>query len=141
MKGDVSAVGIAFLLALAVSAAFLQPAWALSDWQLQWSSNETARSYVAGAYTQIGDPYSPQVHQGNITEGNVAYCAYTEFYEYDQNNSLIFDSDRIYLCNYTGSKETYTHSGIYHIRTWTNSYLDWSSASLVNLEIGPPGTE
>ena len=141
VKDDLVSIGTVFLLTLAVCVAFTNSAWALSDYVDEWSSNNTARSYATGAYGQIGNPYSPQVHEGNITEGNVIYCAYTRFFERNQTDYQVFDSLQIYLCNNSGSKETYTHQGIYFIRTWTHSYYDNTAASLIDVEIGPPGVQ
>ena len=141
MKENLVSIGTAFLLTLAVCVAFTNSAWALSDYTYEWSSNNTARSYVTGAYGQIDNPYNPQVHEGNITEGNVIFCAYTRFYEYNQTKQLVFDSSFIYLCNYTGSRETYTHEGVYFIKTETYSYYDETNASIIEVEIGPPGVQ
>ncbi len=142
MNEDIVSIGTAFLLVLMVCATFVDSSWALNDSLEDWSSNDTAHAKVVGTYNNIGSPYGVQIHEGNITEGNnEGPGAYTRFYEYNQTHHQVFDSYQIYLCNYTGSRETYTHEGVYFIQTWTHSYYDLSDASKVDVEIGPPGVE
>jgi hypothetical protein len=134
-------IAVLVLFAIMVLSGFAQPSFAVSDTLYSWSSNNTAWAYVAGAYLQVGDTYNPQAHEGNITEGNVVFLAHTRFTQFDDENNLIFDSYQLYLCNNTGKKEMYSHEGVYFIRTWTNSYYDNSSSSVVTVEIGPSGMQ
>ena len=129
------------LFVVAVLSGFAQPSFAASDTLYSWSSNNTAWAYVAGAYLQVGDPYNPQAHEGNVTEGNVVFLAYTRFREFDDERNLVFDSCQLYLCNNTGEKEIYSHEGVYFINTWTHSYYDYSGASLSEVDIGPSGMQ
>ncbi len=129
----------ATLLAIVAFAALMHVCLALNDTSYQWSANNSAYARGTGTYAQIGDAYNNQYHEGNITIGGDA--GETRFKEYDQSHSLIFDSGPFFLCNNSGEYRSYTHEGIYYIDTRTHSHYTETAASIVEVEIGPPGTQ
>lgn len=140
MKTSLS-IAVLALFVVVILSGFAQPSFAASDTLYSWSSNNTAWAYVAGAYLQVGDPYNPQAHEGNITEGNVVFLAHTRFREFDDERNLVFDSYQLYLCNNTGEEEIYSYEGVCFTNTWTHSYYDSSNASLSEVEVGPSGMQ
>lgn len=141
MKEDIFLVGIAFLLTVVVFAGFINPVFALTDYDDDWSTDDTAYAAVTGTYKRIGSPYSNQAHEGEITEGNVWRYAFTRFTHLDLVRDTVFESVKFYLQNYTSKSKSYTHDGVYYIITYTDSGYGTISQSAVTVEIGPPGVE
>jgi len=141
VKEDMVFVGIAFLLTVVVFAGFVNPVFALTDYDVCWSTDGTACAAVTGKYANIGSPYSNQGHWGEITEGNVWRYAFTRFTQRNQTNGIVFQSDEFYLQNYTYKSESYTHDGVYYIETYTDSGYGTIPQSSVDVEIGPPGMQ
>lgn len=134
-------VGIAFLLTVVVFAGFVNPVFALTDYDVCWSTDGTACAAVTGKYANIGSPYSNQGHLGEITEGNVWRYAFTRFTQLNQAYEIVFGPITFPLQNHTSKSESYTHDGVYYIRTYTDSGYGTIPQSSIEVEIGPPGMQ
>jgi len=142
MKTDTMLIGIAFLLTVVVFAGFTNPVLAYeTDWDYDWSIDETAYADVIGRYNFIGNPYSNQAHEGRITEGNVLRYAFTRFTQKNQTGDIVFGPITFYLQNYTSEYKSYNNDDVYYIITYTDSGYGIIPRSSVEVKIGPPGVQ
>jgi len=142
MKRDLISGLIAFLLTVIVFAGFINIAFALMDYDDDWSPDETSHSEVAGWYQQVGQDYNTQSHKGSITEGNVYRTGQTIFSGYDVTYDEVYSHTFWLTSNYTYKDKGYSEEDIKFIKTYTDSgYSDLVLQSRALAEIGPPGVE